>query len=950
MEETAGTPEAAEDTAPASGSGRSGHARVDRLAVVIAFLVATVSIVSAVVAGRAAVWSSTASDIDSLVLQESIEREQLQSDLEGSGAADLRLAARYDAAQRLASAQRERADALRATDPVAAARADLDAQAQWDIDLALWRFFRTTIPTYDDTGALVFDVRTAIAESAAADARLSELRRSQTPARAQAARDQTLTLVGVAVLFVAALFVLTLAEVWPGRSRWAPLLVGLALAAGATAVTVAVEPATALLIAGIVAVAAAVLAVALVALERRQREAARVAAAGGPAPEPEAEGGSTRFRGAVAVVLAAATLLGASVGYLQGRAGDAGAAATHEAQDQALLALAEHQRTMGWATAQVEVWSSVVEARAQAVGARQLAAYLTGEGDADGAADAAAAAERADAVAAAADGLTLLSDDHPDGPRADPGFPSRFLLSQQAFRAARVARQDLANEANAAWGAQVAGYVAVLATIAIAAYLLGLSLVLRTRRLRGLFAVTGLGLVLAAAAAAGLTALAPSTLPTITEQAAIAAAYARATVLDEAAQSHAEHTAAVAAWRQVVALHPTLARAHVELASELFAEGSPQTVGYSSIATLEATAAALAELETATSLGWDDLGTRGDTGFYRFLVGLRDPAGGASAQAVHDARSALELSPDLPVLRFNIASALLADGRIEEARAAYDAAIAAVGARDDAGAPRFAELERIDVSSGAITDLELIAAARADQPELMAALAEIRTAVVNGMGDPVPAAAADSPATVSGLGLFANPERAVVAGAHRRVRRDAGRDDGAVAARGPGGPRLAGAVAPQRAAAPGGDEHRGRLLRERRRARLLRLPGISADEQPVRLRARRPLPGRAVPQRPPRGGPGGGDARHAGADHGAPDRPGTLVLPARRLGRGDRGDRTRAHLRRRDRGAPAADPARVPARPRRRGGRGRGAPGDGRGGRGLGRPRSRRARSPSRPT
>ena len=129
-----------------------------------------------------------------------------------------------------------------------------------------------------------------------------------------------------------------------------------------------------------------------------------------------------------------------------------------------------------------------------------------------------------------------------------------------------------------------------------------------------------------------------------------------------------------------MALHPTLARAHVELASELFAEGSPQTVGYSSIATLEATAAALAELETAAALGWDDLGTRGDTGFYRFLVGpARSRPSGASAQAVQDARSALELSPELPVLRFNMASALLADGRLEEARAAYAAAIAAVG-------------------------------------------------------------------------------------------------------------------------------------------------------------------------------------------------------------------------------------------------------------------------------
>ncbi len=211
------------------------------------------------------------------------------------------------------------------------------------------------------------------------------------------------------------------------------------------------------------------------------------------------------------------------------------------------------------------------------------------------------------------------------------------------------------------------------------------------------------------------------------------------------------------AWRKVVELHPGLARAHVKLASAIFDEASPQGTGYTSIATLEATRAALAELEVATGLGWDDLGTRGDMGFYRFLIGLQDPASGAPEQAVEEARAALELAPDLPVVRFNLGSALLAAGRIEEAEAAYGRAVEAVTATTPGGDRVFSEGERSDVSSGALTDIALVAAARADDPAITAAIPGIRTAIVRGMSDPAPAGAAASPARVSGLELVANP-------------------------------------------------------------------------------------------------------------------------------------------------------------------------------------------------
>ena len=257
--------------------------------------------------------------------------------------------------------------------------------------------------------------------------------------------------------------------------------------------------------------------------------------------------------------------------------------------------------------------------------------------------------------------------------------------------------------------------------------------------------------------AAAATALERDKTPDLAEQEAIARAFARGRVAAEAARAPAERSAAVDAYREVVAMHPTLARAHVELASALFDESSPQSSGYLSVATIEAVEAALAELEAARDLGWDDLETRGNLGFYQMLVGLARPTTDLTDDAVANNASALELGPELPVLRYNLAAALLADGQADAARSAYAEAIAATVAREADGEPRFTDAERAGVVAGAITDLELIAAARPDDPGMTAAAAEITSAIVAGTGDPIPADRAGAPVTVSGLELLADP-------------------------------------------------------------------------------------------------------------------------------------------------------------------------------------------------
>ena len=227
----------------------------------------------------------------------------------------------------------------------------------------------------------------------------------------------------------------------------------------------------------------------------------------------------------------------------------------------------------------------------------------------------------------------------------------------------------------------------------------------------------------------------------------------------QTARTTAQWEAAEAAYREALALHPGLARAHVDLAGALFSAASPQRIGFASVSTPEAVRAAAAELETARGLGWDDLATRGDGGFYETLLALAEPGGDHAARAVELTAGALDLAPDLPVLHYNHAAALLAAGRIEEALAAYDEGIAVSTATGPDGTPVFTEASRWDVASGALTDLELIGAARREDPQIGSAIEQVRTLIVAGLGDPVTNTDPAAQPVVSDLTLNALPSQ-----------------------------------------------------------------------------------------------------------------------------------------------------------------------------------------------
>lgn len=728
-----------------------------RYAIVIALLMATVSIISAVVASRAAYWSSAAGDLEGQALQEVLETQQIEDDLRTSVDADSRLVGRYDAAWKRTQQLQAQAEEVRATEPSTAAGLDLEAQGEFGVDVALWRFFRVLFPAFDAQGELVFEPEAALAALRAGDARLAELARSDAAAQAAEAKDRTTALVAIAAVLVASLFALTVAEVTSGRRRGVAILAGVALAAAATLLVVAADAGSVVMVVATLLVAGMVLVAIMggpaLARRRRARSARGVDVSLGEGGLPMGDGPATsaatteatsggepssRFAGAVGVLLASATLLGAIVGYLQGVASDAGEAAAREARDQALVALTEHQRTNQWATSQVEQWTQVLEERARAVAARQAVAYWASHGDPERASLATDEAEQRDVVAERGADLTELTANHPDGPDADPDFPLRFFAAQGEQTARRVVLQDLANEANATFGSVSAGHVAVLATIAIAAYLLGLSLVLDDRRSQRLFALVGGGLLVASVGGATWNELAAPARPDAAQREAIASAFARARVAATTARSPQEWEAAATGYRATVALHPSLARARVGLAGAVFMAASPQIgSGFTSVSSIGAVRAAAAELEAARDLGLQDVGTLGDGGFYETLLALDDPASDHAARAVDLTTAAVDRAPGLPVVRYNHGAALLVAGRIDDARAAYHEGIDASMATDADGEPVFAVSQRWQVASGALTDLELIGASLGDDPVIGPAVDDMRTLIVAGLGDPI---------------------------------------------------------------------------------------------------------------------------------------------------------------------------------------------------------------------
>jgi tetratricopeptide (TPR) repeat protein len=435
-------------------------------------------------------------------------------------------------------------------------------------------------------------------------------------------------------------------------------------------------------------------------------------------PAPDGNDGLTRL---VAVLIAVSTFLGGFVGFLQARASAHAGEAGERAQRLAVEAMGALSRAQQDAQVDYETFALAIEQRTRAANVRQEILSL---GTGPDAKRLELEQQRWLDLAARTEAETELGVDSPDGPVGDPGFPTRYF-SRPLVESWRLgARQDAANEAQAGWDADAASYTAAFAIIAVAVYLLGLSLTVRDRRIRTGFVAVAIGLVSTAGVLSTATALDPPR--GVAEESADA--YAEARLAYQTAYSQADFQAAVPLYDRVIELRPTFARSYLERSSAIFLGATPQRGGFASIAAPEALARARADLDRARELGLSSAEALGQQGFYAFVEGIQEGRQDILERSIAASRAAIAADPANPLYRYNLGVALVAAGRVAEAQEAYDRAVERTVYIDEA----MTELRQEPVAeqqwvAGALTDLEIV---RRHRPELGADIDRLAAGIV----------------------------------------------------------------------------------------------------------------------------------------------------------------------------------------------------------------------------
>ena len=183
-------------------------------AVTLAVLIGFASIMSAVVAWQASVASIDASRLGSLDVQQRARVQQIERDLQGLIAQDLRFVNLYQEHALAARELRSQADELRATDANAADILDLEAQARDDLARAVKPFFLAAGGvSLSDDGTVVYDQSYVLRNLESGNVELRELSTAPTKELADRSDARSVSLGAVAAVIVAALFFLTIAQV-----------------------------------------------------------------------------------------------------------------------------------------------------------------------------------------------------------------------------------------------------------------------------------------------------------------------------------------------------------------------------------------------------------------------------------------------------------------------------------------------------------------------------------------------------------------------------------------------------------------------------------------------------------------------------------------------------------------------------------------------------------------
>jgi tetratricopeptide (TPR) repeat protein len=422
------------------------------------------------------------------------------------------------------------------------------------------------------------------------------------------------------------------------------------------------------------------------------------------------ESGQTdRLPPIVAIIIAFTTLVAAVAGFFETNTAGRAAEWRLDAERLSLQALASGQSAQQSAQVELETFERWVEESTQAGNALVASLYA---GSGTPAANALSLEEQR--WQAIADSTLKLTDIDPQGeygPEQDPTFPERYLASASQESLRLTALADAADEQANGIDRQVATYTAVLAMLAVSLYLFGLTLAVSGSSLRVGFLTVGVVLLTVSSTWLVQTAAAPAS--ATSDEAA--AEYAQARVASMTAHDTAGYQAAEAHYDRAIALRPTFARAYAERAGVIFNAASPQRSGFVSLAPPEALERARADLQHALALGLENAQTLGDLAFYGFAEGVQGHDIALLNESADYTRRAIALDPGEPIYRYNLAVTLVAAGRFDEARAAYQDAVARTIYTDDA-LTKLRQEPSVEEAwlAGALTDLETVARYRVD--------------------------------------------------------------------------------------------------------------------------------------------------------------------------------------------------------------------------------------------
>ncbi|MGI8929178.1 MAG: hypothetical protein ACR2H0_06920, partial [Candidatus Limnocylindrales bacterium] len=261
-----------------------------------------------------------------------------------------------------------------------------------------------------------------------------------------------------------------------------------------------------------------------------------------------------RLSGVVAIVIAFTTLVAAVAGFLQADAANLAGDHRDEAEQLALQALASAQSSREQAQVELETFERWVEQRTQAGNA--LLASLFASSDAVRQNELLLEQQRWAILAEATLRQSDLDPQSEFGQERDPTFPQRYFAAASEDSLRLNALQDAANEEASRLDERAAGYTAILAMLAVALYLFGLTLAVTGRWRRLGFLSVGSGMLIVALLWIAQTAIAP---PHQTNDAA-AAEYAQARVASATAYDAAGYQVAETHYTRAIQLRPNFAR------------------------------------------------------------------------------------------------------------------------------------------------------------------------------------------------------------------------------------------------------------------------------------------------------------------------------------------------------------------------------------------------------